>query len=163
MRQLITVVIGLALIPARAISAQLSSQLSSGERIRVTTHDKVLVGTLAAQWKDSLQFHADITGGPITVARGDLQRLEVSDGRHSKVGTGAAAGAVIGLMLGGLSGQAAGKTTECPREDSTSCQAEAAAIGGLLGAALGAGLGAAIGSAVHGEEQWQTVAVDGVQ
>ncbi|HUK20078.1 MAG TPA: hypothetical protein VLV45_00825 [Gemmatimonadales bacterium] len=140
MRHLISIISSLALAPLFALSAQVSSRIHPGDRIRISTQDMIFVGNLKTQWNDSLQLRTE-RDSLVIIPR-----------------VGAAAGALTGLVLGAA---AMGATAQggLDGETCSSC-ADAFILGGLLGAAVGAAVGAGIGSAVHGEEQWEPVQLD---
>jgi hypothetical protein len=101
MRLAILAVILCALVPGKASSQLIASQLSSGQRVRVTAPSVArgpVVGTYLSAASDTLRLLAGGGGARLAVPFGAVQRFEVSDGRAR--GTWAKRGALAGLGLG---------------------------------------------------------------
>lgn len=129
----------------------------AGQRIRLTT-DSVpsgwLVGTVAGVEADS--FRVDVAGGgPKWVLRQRVLRMEISRGRRSAIGAGAAQGAAFGALLGAV-GAARGMAKPCAWHTAAAavCGETRILVGSGLGGAVGAIVGAAIGSLIK-QERWE--------
>lgn len=108
-----TAVILLALLPAVA-SAQLSSSVKPGERVRVWIPEpwlqqdqspwrrQLLRGTVASTAGDTLHLTVPGTEGTLSVARSSITRLDVSRGRPSR-GVSAVERAFTGAIVGAIS------------------------------------------------------------
>jgi len=144
----------LCVSPLLALASQARPAIAPGDRVRITTADWELVGTLVTQGDDSLRLQVTGEVTPVSVARSAIKRLEIARS-HSNTGTDALIGLGAGALVGGTLGAVAGSDLagECPGND---CGAAPAVFGGLLMGALGAGVGAVIGSLSH-SEQWDSV------
>ena len=148
-------VTALCVSPILALASQRRPVVAPADRVRVTTADWELVGTLVAQGDDSLRLHVTGEVTPVSVARSAIKRLEISRGSHSHSGADALIGLGAGALVGGALGAVAGSdlANECPGND---CGPGLVVFGGLLVGALGAGVGAVIGSFSH-SERWELV------
>jgi len=146
-------VAALCVSPILALASQARPVVAPGDRVRVTTEDWELVGTLLAQGDDSLRLQVIGEVTPVSVARSAIKRLEISRGSHSSTGSGA----LIGLGAGVLAGGALGAEANSPCDPEVfGCGPGLVVGGGLLVGAIGAGIGAVIGSLSH-SEQWDSV------
>ena len=148
-------VTALCVSPILALASQRRPVVAPGDRVRVTTEDWELVGTLLAQGDDSLRLQVIGEVTPVSVARSAIKRLEISRGSHSKAGADALIGLGAGALVGGAVGAVAGSdlANECPGND---CGHGLVVFGGLLVGVFGAGVGAVIGSFSH-SERWDSV------
>jgi len=111
----------------------------------------MLTGTLIAITDSSLTLETAKTKNPSVVSRLSLTRFEISRGKHSAAGWGAAAGAVA-LGAGAFpSWQSCG-----------SCKGSAPAAFVIGYGVIGAGLGAGIGALIK-RERWEEIPAGRVQ
>ncbi len=170
----INLVLAIAL-PLASLKAQTTAP-DSRNRVRIHFTDartsRVVTGTLVFQDADSVTLREEVRAGPvdgssrvgppavrgteerrISVSRSQVTRMEVSTGRHSRVGRGALIGAGVGVVGGAVLGVA----NLCSTNESFLCfespgQVVAVAAGTGL---IGAGIGAILGVFIH-HENWVT-------
>lgn len=137
---------------AANVSAQGSTQLNAGDRVRVTTGARVITArtlTIDAAALTISSGPADTTAVPWTAIR----RLDVSAGRDSRAGR-AVIGGVVGLVAGGAVGLVLGNGRKSGGTWGGEDEGElTSSVFGFLGAAVG-GL---IGAAVTPPEKWRQV------
>jgi hypothetical protein len=123
--------------PARGEDA---AGVAVGNRVRLQTASGRLIGTVDSI-RDDVLVITEASAGPRTVARGEVRRLQISDGRSrgKGAGIGLAVGAVIGIGLGLLYENGVEETESNPMFSALPL------IGGGVCGAVGAGLGAAAG------------------
>jgi hypothetical protein len=138
------------------------------EELRPAAHVRYRIGGRGAAWiegtylarvDDSLRLTQPPPGKPLTIAVARLSDLQVSQGRVSRTGHGAAVGAAVGGGAGLILGIVA-LAEGCEGGFPSTCiitPTEVAVGAPLVFGALGAGLGAAIGAASH-RERWTPVA-----
>ncbi len=159
---LLTVV---SLVPSATLSAQVPPPLEPGQRVRVTARDSIgqprgrLVGMVVTVTAENIVVEQ--RGDQLTIPREVVTRLEVSRGRKSNVGKGAAfgflGGAGLGALLGAVVGASAQRGDFCQRD--SGCAGEYALIGGAAFGVLGAGIGAIVGAASK-TDRWEEVPLD---
>lgn len=162
-------------LPLAPLHAQ-TAVPDSGDRLRIHVtaagNSRQIIGTLVFQDADSMiLLEQGTNAGPVlpssrigspvggvverhvSVSRTQVTRMEVSTGRHSRVGRGALTGAGIGVVGGAVLGVA----NLCSVNESFLCfespgQVMAVAAGtGVMGAAMGA----IVGMLIH-HETWAT-------
>ena len=129
-----------------------TDQVQTGARIRVTSSANKLVkevGVVREVAGDSLVFASDRSSQSWTVAMRELDRLEVSTGRHRKTLTGLG----IGLLGGGVTSALIGAAA-C--QDGFFTKAECVAGSGMMGALAGMLIGTIAGAATR-TEGWRGV------
>lgn len=143
---------------ARRAAAQ--SPAPPGARVRITTGDatRAVAGLLRRAGADSLAVHDGSGRALATVARADVRRLEVSQGRESRGAAfrrGAVRGALIGTGAGALAG-AFGDTCRDRDGNPRTCETQVSRGGQIAGgAAAGGVIGALIGGFVaRPRERW---------
>ena len=157
---LLTLLLSLAL--PMAGSSQTLDSLRSGVSIRYRLDQPGAAwteGTYLGSSADSLRLVHPPHGEPVTVATADLRDFQVSRGRVSRVGHGAALGAAVGGAAGLAVGIVA-LSEGCGKGFPDTCivtPGEIAVGAPLILGAVGAGLGALIGASSHGE-RWVPVA-----
>jgi hypothetical protein len=151
-RPILLVVIGWLGV-LRVLSAQDTSALHAGARVRLTTETGRFVGTLQSRANDSVTILDASRNAVLVVAMGTVRRLEVSRGERSRTGRGA----LIGLVSGTAAGVLAGLVL-C---GGNRCSSSGGEFGGLItlvlggtGAAAGTGVGALVGSRIR-SERWE--------
>ena len=125
-----------------------------GSRIRVTLlarDSSKVIGSVLALSPDSIVMTTTVDTLPVTIARVDVKKLELSRGMKSNAGKGAGIGALVGAVLLGALLASTGSV-----DGTSNGVAIAGMAGGALGAIGGAGLGAVIGSASR-SEHWDKV------
>ncbi len=153
-RTLLLAVCGVLLVGVPALRCDELPEAGGTEpRVRVTApslFSTPLIGDLVAVESDALLVRTEQgAGGPQRVARSAVKRFEVSRGRKSRVGEGAAIGFGIGAGLGALFGIRAYEET-----DSFTSRGQAMAVFGALLGGGGAALGAIFGLQTKAE-RWQ--------
>jgi hypothetical protein len=138
--------------PVGRLSAQ-----ADGIPIRLQTTAKPgkwITGRAAGVTSDSVTIVPNNTPDTLRFAKGELHRLEASQGRKSNAGKGALIGGAVGggVMLA-LGIACAADTSE---GDIVGCGGREVAVVTLAGAASGAALGALIGTMSH-REKWEAV------
>jgi hypothetical protein len=143
-------------------SAQLSSQIQPGMRVRVWVPEpwmqedhtpwrrQLLRGTVASATADTLHLTVPGTAGTLSVARPSIHRLDVSRGRPSRGASAlerAFAGAIVGAISVALDNDPDGK-----RWPNYSRDWRAAEEGAKWGAAFGAALGV-----IFPTERWRRI------
>lgn len=113
------------------------------------------VGKIVDRTTDSLRLA--IGHDTQTVALADLDRLQLSEGRHSSAGH-FLIGGVLGALLGASIGSAVGSSHDCG-SGGLCFQELAAAQDALIGAGLGFLVGGVIGASVPGE-RWAPVSLE---
>jgi len=153
-------------VPLVAQQQRLPESLLPGNRVRVTApqfFQKIkiskfsrkksrLVGTVVAANADTLFFKVDNQPEPLimSVPFASLNRLEVSRGKKSKIGSGAGVGFLIGAIAGAAIGYIADEEgNDLPPEHAALVVAGPGAILGIL-------IGAGIGSRMRGDS-WEEV------
>jgi hypothetical protein len=144
---LLTLTCLFASVSAAGEDAPLDLSLTPGTRIRVLAPDispSKIVGTVKRVDDQSVTIDVPGRSEPVSVLRGQIARLDVSEGPRSR-GVDAAIGAGIGAGIGAASGALAspGKGHYISTGDVAS-----------MCAVLGAGLGALIGAAIPPGEHW---------
>jgi hypothetical protein len=147
---------------ASVASAQLSSQVQPGMRVRVwvpepwrqenqnSWHRQLLRGTVASATADTLHLVVPGTEGTLSVARPSIRRLDVSRGKPSRAASAferAVGGAIVGAISVALDNDPDGK-----RWPHYSRDWRAAEEGAKWGAAFGATLGF-----IFPTERWRRV------
>lgn len=167
-RLCLILVASLALLPVQRVRGQ-DTFVEAGARVRMltvsagalagapgTAHTR-FVGHLEGASRDSLRIRVGSTDGPlVSIDLGDIQELEISDGRKRNPGTGALVGAGVGLGLGVL---AAATLDDCTVGTSRFwfdlCEGEEDVL--ILGSVIaGAAWGALIGMFIK-SERWVDV------
>lgn len=160
MRRAAVVALGLALGLPLYLAAQMPSSLGPGKRIRLQTESSSswVTGTVLAVGVDSLRLLLADTTHEVSIRRGAITRLEVSNSVKSSAGRKALQGFVIGAALGAVAGFASG-------DDQSGfirfTAGEKAGGLGIVGGGFGAVLGVLAGSSVH--ERWSSLPVAGIQ
>lgn len=135
---------------AVSLPAQEATLPLQGQRVRLVLQaGEPVVGHLLASIADSFRL-AGNAGPARTIPASQVRRLEVSVGRHSHAGRGAAIGSAVGGVLGLLAVASAGNDYYYTDGE------KAVGVVGLT--AMGAGVGALIGGLTH-SERWQEVNV----
>jgi hypothetical protein len=145
---LVTLACLFASVSAAGEDAPLDLSLTPGTRIRVLAPDispSKIVGTVKSVDDQSVTIDVPGRSEPVSVLRGKIARLDVSEGPRSR-GVDAAIGAGIGAGIGAASGALGGKGYIV----STGAAAGICAV-------LGAGLGALIGAAIPPGEHWNEI------
>ncbi len=172
MRPRTFLVAALAVTPFTSITGQQRLPVVPGDRVRVYASQTAdgqwgqFVGRIVGWVPDSVLLRTDDDVNVVAPVA-SITRLEVSWGRKSHVGRGAAFGALIGIPLGAVVGLSAYE--ECvPRgvgwSGVFSCfmaptEGQTALIGAILGGAGGAILGAILGGTIK-TEHWEEVPLD---
>jgi hypothetical protein len=135
---------------AVSLPAQEATLSLQGQRVRLVLQaGDPVVGHLLESSGDSFRL-AGTTGPARTIPASEVRRLEVSVGRHSHAGRGAAIGSAVGGVLGLLAVASA---------ESDYYYTDGEKVVGVVGlTAMGAGVGALIGGLTH-SERWQEVTV----
>lgn len=146
----------LLLLAALATPASAGQAIAEGDRVRVTLlerpHERV-VGTLLAIRPEAIDLRPDSVTR--TIARPDIDKLEVSRGIHSGSRDGVKYGAIVGGVTLGALGALASEINNSESSVKSNTVAVALAYT-LAGAVVGGGLGALIGSAFH-HERWERI------
>jgi len=146
-------------VPALADGQSLP--LTAGARVRVTAASADLdkqVATIAEVRGDSIVLDVDGLAHPVAIS--DLQRLEVSIGKRTRVTRDAGIGAAIGFAAGALIGAASYE--ECVPQSFLDCfmvpgsRGDAALLGGAAGGTVGLVLGALVGMGDR-TDRWQAL------
>jgi hypothetical protein len=133
--------------------------LAEGARVRLTLLEppqKRVVGSLLAIRPDAVEIRPDSLSR--TIARANIDRLEISRGIKSGSGKGAKYGAIFGGVILGSLGIFAAAVANSESSEHVSPVAAGAAYG-LAGAVVGGGLGALIASGSH-YEKWEQVPLE---
>ncbi|HLZ44136.1 MAG TPA: hypothetical protein VKQ05_00480 [Gemmatimonadales bacterium] len=160
MRRAALVALGLAVGLPLYLGAQAPDSLSPGKRIRLQTESSSswIIGTVIAVDLDSVHLLLAETTHDVSIKRGAITQLEVSDTVKSSSGRKAGQGFLIGAAIGALAGLASG-------DDQSGfirfTAGEKAGMLGILGGGFGALLGALAGSSVH--ERWSALPVTEVR
>lgn len=153
----------LVVVAPFALSAQSMDAPRFGDRMRVTTNEKVSVGRLTSLDTAAIILHQKpLTAAGVltnaastTIPMASVQKLEVSRGRGARSGR-TIGGAAIGLLSGALvAGTVGAMATQC-----TNCDGDSG-IGVLMavpGGILGLFIGGAIGFS-HPADHWQSVSI----
>jgi hypothetical protein len=138
---------------ARAEDASALPTLTPGQRIRfATATEPRRTATLIETDGEVLVVRIAGQGDAVRVPLADMQRLEVSAGRHSYASQGALIGAIPGVAFGGLVGAYA-TCFDMPDCSGVPGALLGAALVGTVTMAAGAGIGALIKT-----ERWQKAA-----
>lgn len=139
--------------------AQEASPIVPGTRVRVTAPDVAsgkIAGTIIITVKaDTLELKVKGKIRPLVIPLGSITRLEVSRGRKSAAGWGAAIGFGIGA------GWIAVLAATLPHEPAEASSAGEVARGIAVSGGIGAGLGALVGLAIR-SDSWEEVPLDRV-
>jgi hypothetical protein len=135
---------------AASASAQPSTRISSGQRVRIITDSGEHVGTVAAVTTDNVRLSD--ASRETTIAFAGVRRIDVSAGRESKWKKYALRGAIISGAIGAIS---LGLQHDTVGENGSSV-GTAAALGVWSGGLFGGLIGGAIG-ATKSADHWQTV------
>src|SRR5262245_12717248 len=108
MRTFMLVLVGLVCRPALTLTAQTPTSLAVGTRVRITQYDtsQARVGTVVELSADTVTLRAEDRTDIWRVPLVSVSRLEMSQGRKSRFGTGLAIGALAGLATGVVGGLA---------------------------------------------------------
>lgn len=138
----------IALLTGTALPAQQATLALRGQRVRLVLQaGEPAVGRLLESGTDSFRI-SDGSRGVRTVPPSEVRRIELSVGRRSAAGRGAAVGALVGGALGLLA-------VTSSEYDGYYTGGEK--VAGFIGVtAMGAGVGALIGALSH-SERWQEV------
>jgi len=145
----------LLLACASALSAQDTTFVHQGARVRVTFEERTqvadqagsiwyplesvrLVGEATLLKSDTLVFLPEDADTPLSIPHSKIEEIEVSRGKKSNIGKGAWIGAVGGLVAGA----AVGALADCGGWDQSLCVLGGVIIGAPGGAILGTGIGA---------------------
>lgn len=149
-----TIVIGVLLtLQSLKLAAQTPGAVMVGQRVRLTTDSGPWIGTLVRQDSGGLTLQGPglSDSSVVTVSVDRIRRIDVSLGRQSNAGKGAAIGFGVGATLGLVAGIA------CASSDSFLQCTTGDVVQATLGAGLmGAGVGALIGLASN-SEHWEPV------
>ena len=150
----------LVFAPGRA-PAQEAAALPLGVRVRISTANGEVVGTLARLRDDTVGVVPEGETLQLAVPLAELDALEVSRGRFRRTGRGAVIGLGTGLTLGVVTAVALCGDDRC---ESSGGEWTGVAVGllGLGGAVTGLGLGALIGSFIR-QEKWREVSITWIQ
>ena len=168
-----------AVAPFASVTAQYPLQAKPGDRVRVTHQCQTWVeaggrtrtscrkdtGTLAGAPADSIVLAVDGQGRQLAFPVAPVTRLEVSQGRGSHSGLGAAVGALVGVFAGAVIGYSSRE--ECVSQEFLGCLLYAgpktyAVVGAMIGGPGGAVAGGLIGATIK-TERWQEVPLDRVR
>lgn len=146
---------GLAGCAVTALHAQTLAEVPLGSRVRVRgpeLPDSEVVGSIVG--RDSATLTIRTQQHDVTVGLSSFSTLEISRGRHSKVGVGAGTGALLGAFLGlklgsDIQDETCGADHSC--SDFTDGDVAGAVV--LLGVA-GAAIGTLVGALTH-SERWE--------
>ena len=153
-RNFVSIVAGICALSS-TVSAQTALPIAVDQRVRVwTSSPTAITGRVVSVNAEGFEV-AEKEGAPTRVARGAVQRLEVSRGGTSR-GAGAKKGALWGAIIMGAAGAVLlPLQREEVGEDGASVGKSVALgawSGGLFGGLIGAGVGAA-----RAGEKWETV------
>lgn len=148
------------LAPLVSLSAQVQPSIGPGARVRVTVPSAAIadaVGTWVATADSVMEFRRDGQPDIWRIDPASITRLEMSRGRKSNLGKGAAygflAGATIGAFVGGVAAEEADHHRwGCP---SIECGLKAGAYLGVGWGILGTFIGAAVIT-----DRWEEVPLD---
>lgn len=145
----ILVIAALLLATSVDLFAQQGSLVAPGDRVRVSRLGSVppLVCTVLALKADTLVLDAEDRVAPLEVPLALVEKVEVSHGKKSRIGTGAIVGGLTGALLGALGSLAWG--------DAGSLGSDAG-VAILASTAAGTGIGALIGAATK-TDRWEEV------
>ena len=135
---------------AAGVSAQPSTKVANGQRVRITDAAGEHVGTVAAVTADSVRLND--SARETTIAFAGVSRIEVSRGHESKWKKYALRGAIISGAIGAIS---LGLQHDTVGENGSSV-GKAAALGIWSGGLFGGLIGGAIG-ATKSADHWETV------
>lgn len=141
----------LSFLPILELGAQGTWAAGLGQRVRVTTDSGAWIGMLVQLDSTSLTLHGPglSDSSAVTLARNRIRRLEISAGRRSNAGRGAA----IGFGVGAAAGMVLG--IGCANSDGfLQCTDGEVAELTLLSGLWGAGVGALLGL-VSTSERWE--------
>ncbi len=153
-------VLALALLSATHAFAQ-QVELVEGARVRLVSSSLQAnhqVARIVSAGNDSIVFRSE--GFPVTrsLARSEIERIDVSQGSHRQTGRGA----LIGLGVGAVGGAILGAATYSPCQGwclfGPSSRGESAGWGGAFFGLLGGVTGGIIG-AFHQKEEWKPLGV----
>ncbi len=144
------------LVPLVSLSAQVQPPVETGARVRVTSPELGpgrSVGTCLELSEGHMSFAPEAGASPQSLHVDSLTALDVSRGRKSNVGKGAAFGFLAGASLGAL----AGLTMDQSGPEVTAGQwaLMGAGVGGLVGLVVGLGVSPLIKT-----ERWEEVPLD---
>ena len=155
--------------PAAAQQPAADSLLQAGATVKFRTWatdaaarrmSSPLTGTVVARDGDDLRIRLARTGAVVTVAAGQLARLEVSGGRSRHTTEGALVGLGGGTLIGGLVGAAVAFGDEFKYACSGSCASanrdRSIYVGAGVGALVGTIAGATVGHFLK-TEQWSRI------
>ena len=149
--------VALVFTSADPVWSQDSTRVEAGSRVRVKAQgadQRWLAGELLQFRADTLRLRTADPPDSVTLTTGSLAGLELSRGRKSQAGKGAALGAGVGVILGLVVG-AVTYEDDCP--DCLGLDpgvGGSALLGGVLFGVLGLGVGALIGASVDAE-RWE--------
>ena len=164
-------VLALAIVstPAAAQQPVADSLLQVGATVKFRTWatdaaahrmSSALSGTVVARDGDDLRIRLARTGAVVTVAAGQLARLEVSGGRNRHTTEGALVGFGAGTLVGGLVGAAVAFGNEFKYACSGACASanrdRSMYVGAGVGALVGTIAGATVGHFLK-TEQWSRI------
>ncbi len=142
----------LALAAVADLAAQQDTLVATGVWVRIWTAPRAgdpLTGSLKNVTSDSLVLELDDSGQSVALARADVAKLEVSQGRNDYALVGAGLGLLVGAAVGWEIGGDVGDIGD--------------GVFVLLGITTGgAVLGAVIGSKIGGEN-WEEVPIDEIR
>jgi hypothetical protein len=145
-------------LTARGAAAQAPAALDTRVRIAAGDAPRAVAGLLRRAGTDSVAVHDSSGRRLAVVARADVRRVEVSQGRETRGAAfrrGAARGALIGA-LGGALGGAFGDTCRDRDGNPRTCESQVSRGGQIAGgAAAGGVIGALVGGLVaRPRERW---------
>jgi hypothetical protein len=148
-----------AAVASSAAVAQVGGPVQPGQRVRVRStiaHAPELTGVVETVRPDTLMVRDGDRGVATAVPLSSIDRLQVSQGRHSKWLTGLVVGAGVGAVTGAIIGAATHK-----ENDILFSTGDNAVLGAVVFTPVGALTGTVIGLLVK-TERWQTVPLDRV-
>ena len=147
----------LLLIPLSFTSLAAQDTLTAGDKVRVTTEEERVVGSLVSLDDNQLTLTTEARDSSLVLPLASLTKLEVSRGQKSMAGRGALIGLGAGAAVGVGTALVACAGGDCNTDgDITGALALGLGAGGAL---VGAGIGALIGSSIK-VDRWETVPLD---
>ncbi len=161
---------GLVTLAARGAGAQgaQAPPLAPGTRVRVVATalgSGPRVASVLGQRGDTLAVRPEDTADSVALPLGQIARLEVSGGAHTRVLKGLGVGVLAGVAVGAIGGVIIGAPGYADCHGQGGCSSDpargaSAAVYGILFGLLGAPIGGVVG-AVWRAERWDRVLVAG--